>query len=130
MGTRGTIHIIDGKSCLCSIYRQYDTYPTGLGQELKTFLSNATVINGFSGDDVAPEKFNGMGCLAAWLIGQLKNGIGNVYMTTKTDRQEYNYFISESETGFIQLKLTDWQNKVIYKGLLKYFDAKKVEGRE
>ena len=46
MGTRSTTAIRDenGKT-LVTIYRQYDGYPTGHGQELADFLKARTLIN-------------------------------------------------------------------------------------
>jgi hypothetical protein len=94
MGTRSTTTIKneDGK-VLVTIYVQYDGYPDGLGQELADFLSSRTVINGF-GTETATNYANGMGCLAAQLIGHLKSDqIGNVYITREGDSQEYNYTV-------------------------------------
>jgi hypothetical protein len=126
MGTRGTIHFLDGRKTLCSIYRQYDCYPTGLGDELKDRYGRTKLLNGF-GRDVAPTAANGMACLAAQAVGYLKAGtIGNVYMTRSADRQEYNYFISEYR-GEPWLKLTNEAGHVLFKGPLWSFNGKDFE---
>ena len=72
MGTRATIHIAkreEGvsfseipKKKIVSIYNQYDGYPEGLGVT------------------IADTVFNGLGCLAASLIAELKHEAGYVYV--------------------------------------------------
>lgn len=139
MGTRGTIHILDGKKTVASIYRQMDSYPSGLGEEIKSYLKESEVVNGYSGGMDNPKQFNGIGCLAAYLIGKLKlapyqelkprSTIGNVYLTNKADRQEYNYFISEVD-GKLKIKVTNHANKTIFNDLVSNFNGKKIEGAE
>ena len=129
MGTRSTLHIKDGKKTIASIYRQYDGYPTGMGKDIKTLLNDGDVRvqNGFSSSDVIPKHFNGLRCLGAYLIGALKTDkIGGIYLTDSKDRQEYNYFLSLDNSD-IAMKVTNYENKVIFKGLLSEFDADIVE---
>ena len=88
MGTRATIHIAkreEGvsfseipKKKLVSIYNQYDGYPEGLGVTIASYLDNKTIVNGLGGD--RDTVFNGLGCLAASLIAELKEEAGNVYI--------------------------------------------------
>ena len=40
------------------------------------------------------EYANGVGCLAAQYIAEIKTQIGNVYMTTEKDIEEYNYKVT------------------------------------
>lgn len=132
MGTRGTIHIKDGKKHLASVYRQMDSYPTGLGSEIFDLLKFSEIVNGYTGSHSAPEQFNGMGCLAAYLIGhlklvpygQIKNAIGNIYLTDKTDRQEFNYFISQKDSK-VFLKVTDYDDEEIFSGPIIEFNDEK-----
>lgn len=79
MGTRGNIVIIEHDIELVRIYRQYDSYPSALGLELQEILGNSSIINGFSPRETQ-NLHNGMGCLAATLIKNLKDGIGNIYI--------------------------------------------------
>ena len=83
MGTRSLTHIKDDNGqTLVTLYRQYDGYPTGMGEDIKTALNNGqvSITNGYSMGDEAPATFNGMGCLGAFLVGELKEKkIGNVY---------------------------------------------------
>ena len=79
MGTRALVKIKDRGNVLSTVYRQNDGYPDGLGQEIKKILNGgkSRIINGISGQS-SPAYFNGMGCLGAYLIGELKEGIGGV----------------------------------------------------
>ena len=134
MGTRTLVHIKDGKKTIATIYRQYDGYPTGMGDDIKEILNNGFVriLNGYSLGHQVPSQFNGMGCLTAYLIGELKQKkIGNVYVypaNSKDVGEDYTYTISE-DLGILNLKVFDnWNNKIIFKGALINFDGKKVEG--
>ena len=77
------------------IYNHYDSYPEGLGLQLAEFLSDFRVVNGL-GSDLPDKIANGMGCLAAQLIANLKTGAGSVYVespTSKRDWIDYIYYI-------------------------------------
>lgn len=127
MGTRSTTAIKDenGKT-LVTLYRQFDGYPTGHGQDLANFLSARTVINGFN-SQTAKTHANGMGCLAAQLIGHLKGDqIGNVYVTNEGDSQEYNYtvYLKNHE---LYLRCESEYYGLLFDGLAKDFDGVAVE---
>ena len=99
MGTRSTYRIIEqhttGKKVkkikndeLVLIYRQYDGYPTGHPLETAEWLSTGKIVNGF-GVTENQLVFNGAGCLAAMLIGRLKEGqTGNTYIHSLKSRGE------------------------------------------
>lgn len=70
MGTRSLTHIMDDGKPLVTIYRQFDGYPSGHGQDLADFLEGLTVVNGIGSRE--RKIANGMGCLAAQLVGHLK----------------------------------------------------------
>ena len=133
MGTRTLAHIKDGKKTIATVYRQYDGYPTGMGDDIKEILNNGMVkiLNGYSLEHQVPKQFNGMGCLAAYLIGELKEKkIGNVYIfpaNSKDVGEEFTYTISE-DLGILNLKVTAYGGKTIFKGALINFDGKTVEG--
>jgi len=79
------------KEQLVNMYRQYDGYPSGHGEELADFLNGGKVVNGIGGDK---NVFNGAGCLAAQMIAHFKNGAGGFYIepiTAKDCGQEYEY---------------------------------------
>ena len=98
MGTRARVNIIDGNQVLVSIYRQFDGYPDGLGQELADFCAPLKVVNGFGFE--TDNQVNGMGCFAAFLIKHLKEEIGNVYIRDTSDEshgEEYSYDLRDSD---------------------------------
>ena len=82
MGTRSLTYISDSKDSepFVCIYRQFDGYPTGLGDDIATFVGPRRLVNGFNPKE-STGVFNGMGDLAAMLIWHLKSGnVGNVYI--------------------------------------------------
>jgi len=96
MGTRSLTFVYDGDVPVINIYRQYDGYPSGHGHELAQFLDSKTLVNGFTDKNSA--QANGMGCLAAQLIVQLKHGVGGIYIypVNSTDCfQDYEYHVYE-----------------------------------
>ena len=96
MGTRSLTFVYDGDVPLINIYRQYDGYPSGHGHELAQFLDSKTLVNGFGKQNSF--EANGMGCLAAQLIVQLKHGVGGIYIypVSSTDCfQDYEYHVYE-----------------------------------
>ena len=96
MGTRSLTFVYDGDVPVINIYRQYDGYPSGHGHELAQFLDSKTLVNGY-GEQNSVEA-NGMGCLAAQLIVQLKHGVGGIYIypVSSTDCfQDYEYHVYE-----------------------------------
>jgi hypothetical protein len=109
MGTRSLTHIKDdvwedGQQpgpTIVTIYRQMDGYPSGHGKELAKFLAGRTIVNGF-GSGTPGKASNGMGCLAATLVGHLKgDSIGGIYLYPPDSEdcgEEYIYTISNSAT--------------------------------
>ena len=94
MGTRSLTHIIEDNKTLTTMYRQYDGYLSGHGNDLAEFLKDFKVVNGYSGDTT--KLANGMGCLTAQLIAHFKQGCGNIYIhppNTKDCWEEYDYTI-------------------------------------
>ena len=98
MGTRSLTFVYDGDVPVINIYRQYDGYPSGHGHELAQFLDSKNLVKGF-GEQNSFEA-NGMGCLAAQLIVQLKHGVGGIYIypVSSTDcLQDYEYHVYEDK---------------------------------
>ena len=80
------------------MYRQFDGYPSGHGQELAEFLLSGEMVNGFSSIDKT--QFNGMGCLAAQMIVNFKKTVGGFYIHAVTDTdcwQDYEYHVYEDK---------------------------------
>jgi hypothetical protein len=82
MGTRSLTYVYDeGGEKIINLYRQFDGYPTGHGQELAEFL-NAT------------DTYNGSGCLAAQLVSFFKKEPMGFYLypiTAEDCGQDYEY---------------------------------------
>ena len=135
MGTRTLVHIKDGKKTVATIYRQYDGYPSGMGENIKKALNNGDVevLNGYGGISKIPAQFNGMGCLAAFLVGELKEQkIGNVYLlaaNSKNHGEDFVYTLTQKD-GTVHIKVVDVYNKkILFSGLLKDFNGEKAEGK-
>lgn len=128
MGTRSTTAIKDEQgNTLVTLYRQYDGYPSGHGQELADFLSARTVINGF-GRETAQTHANGMGCLSAQLITHLKGDqIGNIYVTREGDSQEYNYTVYLNEKRELCMRCESEYYGLLFDGLASEFSARQAE---
>jgi len=99
MGTRSLTFVYDGDVPVINIYRQYDGYPSGHGHELAQFLDSKTLVNGY-GEQNSMEA-NGMSCLAAQLVVQLKHGVGGIYiyapMVGRDHWQDYEYHVYEDK---------------------------------
>jgi len=119
MATRATISIArreEGVSfsekpnkTIVDIYHHYDGYPEGLGVTLASYLDGKTITNGLgSRDDY--DYFNGLGCLAASLVAELKDGPGNVYIEDK-DRPhgwlDYKYYVWGDDNKSIWISIFD-----------------------
>ena len=105
MATRAKVHIArreEGvsfseipKKVIVSIYNHYDGYPEGLGVTLAEYFDGKVITNGLgSRDDYS--VFNGMGCLAASLIQELKDGPGYIYIEDPESKHswlDYEYVI-------------------------------------
>jgi len=108
MGTRSLTYVYDeyGEKIL-NLYRQFDGYPTGHGQELAEFLNSGRVVNGLNG--VGKERqFNGAGCMAAQLVANFKTDAGGFYLypTSVEDcGQDYEYHVYTD--GEIRVKIMD-----------------------
>jgi len=76
------------------IYRHWDGYPSGHGQDLYNFLNGLKIVNGIGGD--MPKRYaNGPGRLASQLIAYLQDEghDPNLIPTTDPCGQEFHYVI-------------------------------------
>jgi len=123
MGTRSLTYVYGGdretKPLMC-LYRQYDGYPAGHGQELIDFLKPIKLVNGL-GPDNKQKVANGMGCLAAQLIANFKDGPGQFYLhepvLDQDSGQEYEYHIFDHE-----IDVKDYYGKTIFSDDYQQFD--------
>ncbi len=103
MGTRSLtrVNTADGKQLL-NMYRQFDGYPSGHGQELFDMIKNTKILNGYS-SHTAPDYANGAGCLAAQIVANFKKDIGGFYLypVDATDcGQDYEYILTIKEVDW------------------------------
>jgi len=136
MGTRALIVVQDYDGTeIAVIYRQYDGYTTGLGDNLAGFFKDFSIVNGYSGK-YDPEA-NGMGCLAAQLVAHLKEGAGGVYLYPSGTRdcgEQYTYFItcdnpdeSPEDHAPVKMRCNSGYYGQMFDGLAKDFDGAAVE---
>ncbi len=144
MGTRSLTNIYDtnwGKPgrgpLLCTIYRQMDGYPTGHGKDLADVVKPLRMVNGITLGDTPVA--NGMGCLAAQIIGGLKDGPGSIYMSKPGEvncGEDYMYDLWLDALGKVRIQVwgvgfsgddRDPPKQSLYKGLMSKFDPEKVE---
>jgi len=80
---------------IVSIYSHWDGYPEGLGVKLASYLDDKSIVNGIGSKDNEDIIFNGLGCMAASIVAQLKDGPGNVYIEDRGSHAwiDYEYFI-------------------------------------
>ena len=144
MGTRSLTRVIprqkglsyaDGhlhpEKSVVNIYRQYDGYPEGHGQDLAEFLSEFTIVNGFSPGSQDKKVANGTGCLAAQLVEYLKEGqVGGVYLEQCNGEpgdswEEYIYTLypKEGEPTFISI-YDVYKEECIFVGTAKDLQTK------
>ena len=124
--------------------QQYDGYiEGGVGEKLIRLLEGRRVVNGYTMDDKERRNFNGMSCLAAQVVSDFKNGIGDVYIQALDEDYEgsYDYTISCVSEPIISTskRVKEYKNlhivmksygKIVYDGLIDKFDLKLVVGLE
>jgi len=119
MATRAKIHIArreEGVSfseipekVIVSIYSHWDGYPEGLGVQLAEYFNGKKVTNGLGGKDDY-DLFNGMGCLAASLVAELKDCPGNVYIEDPERPHgwiDYEYYVWGNDNKGIWISIFD-----------------------
>jgi hypothetical protein len=101
MGTRSLTYVYDGKTPIMCMYRQFDGYLSGHGQELANFLNELTIGNGISGKSELFTYANGMGDLAAQMIVFFKKTPGGFYIhpieLNQDCLQDYEYHVYENK---------------------------------
>ena len=96
---------------IVDIYHHWDGYPEGLGVTLADYLNGMKITNGISNKDDENYLFNGVGCMAASIIAELKDGPGNVYIEPRESHGwiDYEYYIwgDEGKTIYISIFSND-----------------------
>ena len=118
MATRATVSIArreEGVSfsekpnkTIVDIYHHYDGYPEGLGVKLASYLDDFVITNGLGRN--SDYVFNGLGCLAASLVAELKDGPGNVYIEDPERPHgwlDYKYYVWGDDNKDIWISIFD-----------------------
>lgn len=131
MGTRSLTYVYESyqseSTPVVCMYRQYDGYLEGHGLELAEFLTRGKMVNGLSGRDDAV-VFNGMGCLAAQMVANFKDGAGQFYLhAPELDQdagQEFEYHVF-----YDRVCVSDAGGSIIFNGTWMefYTECKRLE---
>lgn len=96
MSTRALTVVYDEQDrSIAIIYCHSDGYPEGHGLDLAKILKDRIIVDGISSYD-QKRSSNGMGCLAATIVAELKDGIGGIYLRSDPEMdygQEFEYHI-------------------------------------
>lgn len=125
MGTRCLTVLQDNDGVeIAVLYRQFDGYPEGHGQELAEYLAGHAIVNGITSDDNNDNAFNGMADLAARLIAHFSgNGIGGFYLHSAGTRdcgENYTYIVSGSTGEPIIIEIVGEDFKGTPEELIKF----------
>lgn len=105
MGTRSLTYVYIENTPVVCMYRQFDGYPTGHGQEMAEFINQFTIVNGL-GLNENRMVANGMGCLAAQMIAHFKTEPGQFYLypvkQNQSCGQEYEYHLHENKVKIVE----------------------------
>ena len=115
---------------IVEIYHHWDGYPEGLGVTLASYLDDKKIVNGISSKDNENFVFNGLGCMAASIVAELKDGPGNVYIEPRNSHGwiDYEYFIWGDTGKDIWISIFDDSDGCIFVGkprdlLKKYYQG-------
>ena len=121
MATRAKIHIArreEGVSfseipekVMVSIYNHFDGYPEGLGVTLASYLEDKKITNGLGKDRYS--VFNGLGCMAASIIAELKDEAGQIYIEDPERPHgwiDYEYYVWGDDNKDIWISIFDNSN--------------------
>ena len=129
MGTRSLTKIYDqfNNKVICSMYCQFDGYPSGVGAEIKDCIQGINVVNGYNSD--TPKPFvNRMGRLATYLAKN--SGIDYEFQNVndESDWIDYTYHLM-FKGGKVWLDLESFGG-VIYSGFMDDFDPDMEHGED
>ena len=115
---------------IVDIYHHWDGYPEGLGVTLASYLDDMKIRNGIGSKDDPDYIFAGLGCMAASIIAELKDGPGNVYIEDRGSHSwiEYHYYVWGDYDKGIWISIFDCDDGCIFVGkprdlLKKYYQG-------
>ncbi len=136
MGTRSLTRIYDEHgNVLACMYRQYDGYPAGHGNELAEFLAPLSIVNGLGSRDARVD--NGMDCLAAQIVaffkmrkhdrekGWVMSSVptpGDIYLMTPNTKDVGEEWLYEVRAG----KLTETRGVVLKCMQVRYSEKRRT----
>lgn len=131
MGTRSLTVVKDEHEEIVVMYQQYDGYPSGHGADLKEFLKDFTIVNGFGMNDPRPLA-NGASCLAAQIVAHFKVDVGGIYLHpagTRDCGEEWTYIITATAGQPLHLLVLDGYSEKTeyYSGDLKDFNTEEED---
>ena len=100
---------------IVDIYHHWDGYPEGLGVTLASYLNDYHIVNGMGREN--DNLFNGIGCMAASIVAELKDGPGDVYIEPRESHSwiDYHYYIWGDYYKSIRISIFDG-NECIFVG--------------
>ncbi len=130
MGTRSLTHFIEKEEIFCTVYRQFDGYPSGHGKDIKNCLGGKEIVNGYQNRKT---QINGIKSAAAMLIATVASPTetGSIYIERAGVSgvwEDYVYHISERGNG-LHLKVDSFGG-TIFDGPLNDFNPDMEEGEE
>ena len=133
MGTKSLTVIKNNEDKeICVMYKQFDGYPEGHGQELYEFLNGMTIVNGI-GMNHSLKLANGMECLTAQIIAHFKKDVGGIYVYPNGTRDCYEDYIYTVYFKYKKLYMTifDCCNKtILFDGELNNFSKWLIKYKE
>lgn len=135
MGTRSLTHLHEEgleSPIFLTIYKQFDGYPSGLGEEIAECLGKRELVNGYNNEKT---QVNGIGCAAALLISHLKgDDAGGVYISKTLGEHDawhdysYDIYVQDDE---LYMQITErYRNTVLGFGRIKDFDSEKLKNED
>ncbi len=106
MATRASIIMKENGKPVMAMYKHWDGYPNGLGQQIEDIIAGGPVVNGLSGKTKLGGAFNGSGCLFASIIAIMKKEPGDVYITSlesvgnQGEEYVYDLDVVENQVNF------------------------------
>jgi len=133
MGTRSlTVMLDEEDNEIVVMYRQFDGYPTGYGQELASYLAGFIIVNGMRLNEKRDKIANGAACLAAQIVAHFKQDVGGIYLHpagTRDCGEEYLYEVHPNvgENVMLTAYCGYGDMEQFYHGFAQDFDGKKLE---
>ena len=124
MSTHAILEIKDGKKTIAKAYKQMDGQPCHFGKKIKAALDKgcATVSGERDMKATIPQEFDGLECMAAYLVGKLKGrNIGDFLLISAEEEMEdvfYFYVLTADKKGRLHIEVDSAMDGTLYEGPL------------